>query len=307
MAKRPDSVKSVGAWRKHWQLYLLLVVPVVYLIIFCYAPMGGLAMAFQDYSVRGGLFGSEWVGFENFEKFFSSIYFSRTVRNTLILSSLGIVCNLPFSVLLALCLNEMKNGLRKRFVQLVTYAPYFISTVVMVALLTQWTEMTTGIFNHLIRMLGGEAVDFMGKAKYFRFMYTASGVWQFTGFNSIIYLAALNGIDPQLHEAAIVDGATRLQRVWHIDLPGIAPTIIIMLILNCGRILSVGFEKVYLMQNAMNMKYSQIISTYVYEMGLRKQDISYGTAVGLFNSVVNLALVVIVNKIAKKLGNTSLW
>lgn len=264
-------------------------------------------MAFQDYSIRKGILGSPWIGFKHFECFFSSVYFTRTLRNTLVLSVLGIAFNLPFSVLLALCLNEMRNGLPKRFVQLVTYAPYFISTVVMVSMLTQWTELTTGMINHLITALGGKATDFMGKAKYFRFMYTASGVWQFMGFNSIIYLAALNGIDPQLHEAAIVDGATRMQRVWHIDLPGIAPTIIIMLILNCGGILSVGFEKVYLMQTSMNLKYSQVISTYVYEMGLKKQDISYGTAVGLFNSIVNFTLVIIVNKIAKKFGNTSLW
>lgn len=299
--------QKTGAWRRHWQLYLLLSIPIVYTLIFCYAPMGGLAMAFQDYSIRKGILGSPWIGLEHFERFFSSVYFTRTLRNTLMLSVLGIAFNLPFSVLLALCLNEMRNGLPKRFVQLVTYAPYFISTVVMVSMLTQWTELTTGMINHLITALGGKATDFMGKAKYFRFMYTASGVWQFMGFNSIIYLAALNGIDPQLHEAAIVDGATRLQRVWHIDLPGIAPTIIIMLILNCGGILSVGFEKVYLMQTSMNLKYSQVISTYVYEMGLKKQDISYGTAVGLFNSIVNFTLVIIVNKIAKKFGNTSLW
>lgn len=307
--KRADfaPARPVNSFRKHWQLYLLLIVPIAYVLIFCYAPMGGLAMAFQDYSMRKGILGSEWVGFANFERFFSSVYFSRTLVNTLILSVLGIVFNMPFSILLALCLNEMRNGFGKRFVQLVTYAPYFISTVVMVAMLTQWTEMTTGMINHLIEALGGQPTDFMGKAKYFRFLYTASGVWQFMGFNSIIYLAALNGVDPLLHEAAIVDGASRWQRVWHIDLPGILPTVIIMLILNCGKILSVGFEKVYLMQNPMNLKYSQIISTYVYEMGLKKQDISYGTAVGMFNSVVNLALVVVVNKIAKRAGETSLW
>lgn len=307
MAKRASGVQSVGAWRRHWQLYVLLIVPVAYLLVFCYTPMAGLMMSFQDYSISRGIWGSKWVGLENFERFFSSVYFTRTLRNTLVLSVLGIVFNLPFSVLLALCLNEMRNGVPKRFVQLVTYAPYFISTVVMVSMLTQWTELTTGMINHLITALGGKATDFMGKAKYFRFIYTASGVWQFMGFNSIIYLAALNGIDPLLHEAAIVDGASRLQRVWHVDLPGIAPTIIIMLILNCGKILSVGFEKVYLMQTPTNLKYSQIISTYVYEMGLKKQDISYGTAVGLFNSVVNFVLVVIVNKAAKRFGDTSLW
>lgn len=304
---RPSAPHVSSVWRRHWQLHLLLLVPILYVLIFCYAPMGGLAMAFQKYSIRKGIFGSEWVGLANFQRFFRSVYFVRTIRNTLVLSVLGLIFNLPFSVLLAICLNEMRNGVPKRFVQLVTYAPYFISTVVMVSMLTQWTELSTGMINHIIQAFGGKATDFMGKAKYFRFLYTASGVWQYMGFNSIIYLAALNGIDPQLHEAAIVDGASRLQRVWHIDLPGILPTIIITLILNCGRILSVGFEKVYLMQNSMNIKYSQIISTYVYEMGLKKQDVSFGTAVGMFNSVVNLFLIVVVNQLAKKLGDTSLW
>ncbi len=292
---------------RHWQLYLLLIVPVAYLIIFCYVPMGGLVMAFEKYRMTKGIFGSEWVGFSNFERFFGSVYFSRTLSNTLVLSALGIVFGMPFPILLALSLNEIRNGPVKRFAQLVTYAPYFISTVVMVSMLKQWMELRTGLFNHIYTLLGGKATDFMGKANYFRFIYTASGVWQFMGFNSIIYLAALNGIDPQLHEAGIVDGASRLQRVWHIDLPGILPTIVILLILNCGRILSVGFEKVYLMQNPANLRYSQIISTYVYEIGLKKQDISYGTAVGLFNSVVNFALVVAVNTLSKRLGQTSLW
>lgn len=295
------------SWKRHWQLYLLLLVPLVYLLIFAYAPMGGLVMAFQKYRISKGILGSEWIGLTNFERFFSSVYFTRTLSNTLILSALGIVFGMPFPILLAICLNDIKNGGYKRFVQLVTYAPYFISTVVMVAMLFQWSELRTGLFNHIYVLLGGKPTDFMGKAQYFRFMYTASGVWQYMGFNSIVYLAALNSIDPQLHEAGIVDGATRIQRVWHIDLPGILPTIIILLILNCGRVLSVGFEKVYLMQNPQNLKYSQVISTYVYEIGLRKQDVSYGTAVGLFNSVVNFALVVSVNTIAKRLGDTSLW
>lgn len=292
---------------RHWQLYLLLIVPIVFVVIFCYVPMGGLVMAFQKYRISKGVLGSEWVGLSNFQRFFSSVYFGRTLTNTLYLSVLGIVFGMPFPILLALCLNDLKNGLGKRTVQLVTYAPYFISTVVMVSMLFQWMEMRTGLINHIYTLFGGKATDFMGKAKYFRFIYTVSGIWQFMGFNSIVYLAAFSGIDPQLHEAGIVDGATRVQRVWHIDLPGILPTVIILLILNCGNILSVGFEKVYLMQNAANLKVSQIISTYVYEIGLKKQDISYGTAVGLFNSLVNFALVVTVNTVAKRLGETSLW
>ena len=288
-------------------MYLLLIIPMVYIIVFAYVPMAGLTMAFEQFTITKGMFASPWVGFANFQRFFSSVYFMRTVRNTLYLSVLGIVFNMPFSILLALCLNELKNGFRKRFVQLVTYAPYFISTVVMVSMLSQWTELTTGLVNHAIRLFGGSPVDFMGKVKYFRFLYTASGIWQYMGFNSIVYLAAFNGIDQQLHEAAIVDGATRLQRVRHIDLPGILPTVVIMLILSCGRILSVGFEKVYLMQKSSNLEHSQIISTYLYEMGLKKQDVSYGTAVGMFNSLVNFTLVLIVNSISRRLGETSLW
>ena len=296
-----------AAITKHKQLYLLLIIPMVYIIVFAYVPMAGLTMAFEQFTITKGMFASPWVGFANFQRFFSSVYFMRTVRNTLYLSVLGIVFNMPFSILLALCLNELKNGFRKRFVQLVTYAPYFISTVVMVSMLSQWTELTTGLVNHAIRLFGGSPVDFMGKVKYFRFLYTASGIWQYMGFNSIVYLAAFNGIDQQLHEAAIVDGATRLQRVRHIDLPGILPTVVIMLILSCGRILSVGFEKVYLMQKSSNLEHSQIISTYLYEMGLKKQDVSYGTAVGMFNSLVNFTLVLIVNSISRRLGETSLW
>lgn len=292
---------------KHKQLYLLLIVPMAYIVLFAYVPMVGLTMAFERFSITKGMFASPWIGLSNFQRFFSSVYFTRTVRNTFFLSVLGIVFNMPFSILLALCLNELRNGFVKRFVQLVTYAPYFISTVVMVSMLSQWTEITTGLFNHLLRLMGSQPIDFMGKVKYFRFLYTASGIWQYMGFNSIVYLAAFSGIDQQLHEAAIVDGASRLQRVRHIDLPGIMPTIVIMLILSCGRILSVGFEKVYLMQKPSNLEHSQIISTYLYEIGLKKQDISYGTAVGMFNSIVNFILVVIVNGISKRMGETSLW
>ena len=292
---------------KHKQLYLLLIVPMAYIVLFAYVPMVGLTMAFERFSITKGMFASPWIGLSNFQRFFSSVYFTRTVRNTFFLSVLGIVFNMPFSILLALCLNELRNGFVKRFVQLVTYAPYFISTVVMVSMLSQWTEITTGLFNHLLRLMGSQPIDFMGKVKYFRFLYTASGIWQYMGFNSIVYLAAFSGIDQQLHEAAIVDGASRLQRVRHIDLPGIMPTIVIMLILSCGRVLSVGFEKVYLMQKPSNLEHSQIISTYLYEIGLKKQDISYGTAVGMFNSIVNFIVVVIVNGISKRMGETSLW
>ena len=294
---------------KHKQLYLLLIVPMAYIVLFAYVPMVGLTMAFERFSITKGMFASPWIGLSNFQRFFSSVYFTRTVRNTFFLSVLGIVFNMPFSILLALCLNELRNGFVKRFVQLVTYAPYFISTVVMVSMLSQWTEITTGLFNHLLRLMGSQPIDFMGKVKYFRFLYTASGIWQYMGFNSIVYLAAFSGIDQQLHEAAIVDGASRLQRVRHIDLPGIMPTIVIMLILSAGNVMSIGFDKTYLMQNDTNLVTSEVISTYVYKIGFLNDggNLSYSTAIGLFNSVVNLSMVLLVNAISRRLTNTGIW
>jgi len=291
----------------HWQLYLMLAVPVAYVLLFAYLPMVGLEMAFVDYRPSRGLFGSEFVGLRHFLRFFRSPSFLTLVGNTFLLSFYSLVFSFPFPILLALGLNEIRNGTVKRAMQTVTYAPYFISTVVMVSLVFQWTDMRIGIVNLAISFLGGTPRNFMGEQGSFRGLYVLSGIWQFTGFNSIIYLATLSSIDPQLHEAAIVDGASRLRRVWHIDLPGILPTIVILLILNCGRLLSVGFEKVFLMQTPLNTAVSEIISTYVYKIGIQQRSFSFAVAVGLFNSLVNLILIASVNALARRTGETSLW
>lgn len=293
--------------KKSWQLYLVILLPVVYLIIFKYAPMYGVIIAFKNYIATKGILGSPWVGFKHFHYFFTSPLLFRLLYNTVSISLYSLLAGFPLPIILALSLNEVKNISFKKTVQMVTYAPYFISTVVMVSIMLQFLSPQIGIVNHIIKSLGGHATNFMGEPDYFKSLYVWSGVWQYTGYASIIYLAALTGIDPELHQAAIVDGATKLKRIWHIDIPGIMPTAVILLILNVGQIMNVGFEKVYLMQNNLNMVSSDVIATYVYRMGLLNSQFSYSTAVGLFNSVVNLVLLVLVNQAARKLGETSLW
>lgn len=304
-------VRAVHAWRRswlrHWQLYLLLALPVVWVVIFAYLPMGGLVMAFQDFRPSRGFAGSSFVGMKHFIRFFSAPSFVQVLRNTLALSLSCLIVGFPFPIALALGLNDLRDGPWKRTVQLTTYMPYFISTVVMVSLLYQWFDMRIGIVNLIIQALGGTPQNFMGQQGAFRPIYVGSNIWQFTGFNSIIYLAALSAIDPELHEAAIVDGASRVRRVWHIDLPGILPTISILLILNCGQVLNVGFEKAFLMQAPLNTRVSEIISTYVYKMGIQQQNFSFATAVGFFNSVINFLLIFGVNFIARRMGQTTLW
>lgn len=293
--------------KKSWQLYLVILPPIIYLILFKYAPMYGIIIAFKNYIATKGIMGSPWVGFKHFHYFFTSPLLFRLLYNTVSISLYSLLAGFPLPLILALSLNEVKNISFKKTVQMVTYAPYFISTVVMVSIMFQFLSPQIGIVNHIIKLLGGEAINFMGEPNYFKSLYVWSGVWQYTGYSSIIYLAALTSIDPELHQAAIVDGATKLKRIWHIDIPGIMPTAVILLILNVGQIMNVGFEKVYLMQNNLNMGASDVISTYVYRMGLLNSQFSYSTAVGLFNSVVNLILLVIVNQAARKLGETSLW
>jgi len=292
---------------QHWHLYAMLSVPVIFFLIFAYWPMFGLSMAFQDFRPSLGFFNSEFVGLKHFTRFFNAPSFSVILQNTLLISLYSLIFGFPFPILLAICLNEIKNVIFKRAVQLVTYAPYFISTTVMVSLIFLWTDLRIGIVNNFIHLLGYARQDFMGQAHAFRTIYISSGIWQYTGFNSIIYLAALSAVDPQLHEAAIMDGASKVKRIWHIDIPGILPTVIILLILNCGQLLNVGFEKTFLMQTPMNTSVSEIISTYVYKIGIQQVNFSFATAIGFFNSVVNLILIASVNAIAKRMGETSLW
>lgn len=292
---------------KGWQLYLIILLPLLFLIIFRYVPMYGIVLGFKQYYVTKGILGSPWVGLKHFDYFFQSPLLSRLLINTVSISIYSLLAGFPMPIILALSLNEIRNLAFKKSVQMITYAPYFISTVVMVSIVMQFLNPTFGIVNTVIKATGAEAVNFMGMPKAFIHIYVWSGVWQYTGYSSVIFIAALSAIDPEISQAAIVDGATRLQRIWHIDLPGIMPTAVILLILNAGQMLNVGFEKVYLMQNNLNMSTADVISTYVYRMGLLNSQFSYATAVGLFNSAVNLFLLVVVNQIARKFGDTSLW
>ncbi|WP_320127819.1 ABC transporter permease subunit [uncultured Sphaerochaeta sp.] len=292
---------------QHWQLYLLLLFPLVNLIIFKYLPILGLQMALKDFRVSKGLWGSPWVGLKHFKTFFVSPNFWMIIGNTIILSIYSIAASFPLAILLAIGMNELSSSHARKTVQFFTYAPYFISTVVLVSMMMQLFDPRIGILTRLLKLFGYDGSNVFGSPTAFRHLYVWSGIWQQTGYNAIMYLAALSAINIELYDAAKVDGCSKLQRIWHIDLPGIRPTIIILLILNMGYIMSVGFEKVYLMQNPMNLETSEIIATYVYRVGLINSDFGFSTAVGFFNSVINLVLMLSVNKIAQKVGETSLW
>ena len=293
--------------KKNWELYLLIAPVIIWYIIFCYAPMYGIQIAFKDYMASRGIWGSPWAGIRHFERFFNSYYFKRLIRNTIGISLYSLAVGFPVPIILALMINELKGKRFKKVVQTVTYAPHFLSTVVLAGMLFVFLDPKTGLINAIRNAFGEESISFMLEPSMFKSIYVLSDVWQSMGWNSIIYIASLSGIDPELHEAAIVDGAGRLQRIWHINLPGIIPTVIILLIMNAGSIMSVGFEKVFLMQNDVNLEASDVISTYVYRSGLLNAEYSFSTAVGLFNSVINFILLFVVNKISKAVSETSLW
>lgn len=292
--------------RKSWQLYVFLLPALLSLIIFSYAPMYGVILAFKDYNPLDGIWGSEWVGLEHFIRFFNSPYFVQLLKNTLIISIYGLVVGFPIPILLALGLNYVRNMKFKKTVQSITYAPYFISTVVLVGIINI-VFSDKGFINQFLNMLGQDSVLFMGLEKCWRHIYVWTGVWQSMGWSAVIYIAALAGVSPELHEAAIIDGASKLQRVRYIDIPAIMPTVVITLILNCGAVMNIGFEKAFLMQNPLNTGVSEIISTYIYKVGLISNEYGYSTAVGLFNSVINCVLLLSVNKAAKKMGQSSIW
>jgi len=301
-----------GTWRRIrncWQLYLMLLLPVVYLLIFHYWPMYGIQIAFRNYNVVDGISGSPWVGLTHFERFIGSYMFWPVIRNTIILHSYELLATFPLPIVLAMALNQVRLQWFKRSVQMITYAPHFISTVVIVGMLVVLLDPRTGLLNNFLALFGVEPLDLLGNPDYFRHIYVWSGAWQNLGFAAIIYLATLSSIDPQLHEAAVVDGASRIKRMWHIDLPGIMPVAVILLILNIGSILSIGFEKVLLMQNSLNLSASEVIDTYVYKVGLAAPlpQFSYAAAIGLFRSVVGLILLVLANQIARKFAKSSLW
>ena len=293
--------------RRHWQYYLMVALPLAYIIIFKYIPMVGAQIAFRDYSPVEGIWGSEWVGLEHFLLFFKSPYFLPLIRNVVSINVLVMTLGFVSPIILALALNEIRNGTFKRSVQMITYFPHFISTVVMASMIILFLNPRVGFSGNLARFLGREAVDFMGIAVAFPWIYVFSEIWQRSGFGAIIYMAALAGINPELYEAARIDGASRLQKIRHIDLTGILPTIIILMILQSGEVMNLGFEKVFLLQNPLNLPNSEVIATYVYKIGLLNASFSFGAAVGLFNSVINFTLIIVINAIARRVSEHSLW
>ncbi len=290
-----------------WSLYVFCLPGVILTFIFSYIPMNGVQIAFRNFNGKQGIWGSPWVGLRYFERFIKSPFFGQTISNTLILSLYGLLVSFPIPIILALMLNSFRHKRYRKVIQMVTYAPNFISTVVMCGMLILFMSPTVGVINSVIKGLGGEAINFMGKKEYWRHIYVWSGVWQGMGWSSVIYFAALSGISPELHEAAMVDGATKFQIVRHIDFPSILPTATILLIMDCGSVLSIGFEKAYNLQNSLNLSVSEIISTYVYKVGLLENNMSYSSAIGLFQTLVNLVLLVTVNKISDKLSGNSMF
>ena len=280
---------------------------VIYYAIFNYAPMYGILLAFKDYKVRRGIWGSPWVGLKYFQRFFSSYNFWTLIKNTLGISVYSLAIGFPSAIIFALMIHYLTKPKLKKAVQMVSYAPYFISTVVICGMLTIFMDPGNGVFNKVLQLLGHDSVAFLSVPEYFKTTYVFSGVWQGMGWSAIIYIAALAGVDSQMHEAAIIDGATKLQRIWFIDLPSIRSTIIMLLILSLGGLMSVGFEKVYLLQNDLNFNASDIISTYTYRVGLINSDFGYSTAVGLFNTVINLIILMGTNALARKATGEGLW
>lgn len=295
---------------RHWQLYIMLLFPVIFILIFNYVPMGGTIIAFKDFKLRRGMFGSPWAtqyGLANFIRFFSNYNFLSTLRNTLTLSIYSLLVNIPCAIMLAIGLNYVRKAMLKRVVQMISYFPYFISIIVIASMVNMLFNTRTGILGRLYYSMN--QTNILSDASMFSHLYVWSGVWQGVGFGSIIYLAALSNVDPQQHEAATIDGASVLRRIWHIDLPAILPMVTIMLILNMGSVLDVGYEKVLAMQNQNNLAMAEVISTYSYKVSLSAAmpDFSYGTAIGLFQSLVGLVLVMTSNKVANKLTGNGFW
>lgn len=293
--------------RNYGQLYLLVIPAVVWTIIFCYWPMYGVQIAFKKYSFAEGMFGSEWVGLKHFVRFFKSPNFTQVLTNTLGISLYGLIVGFPLPIILAIMLNEAVSDRFRKTIQMITYMPYFISTVAVCGMLLLFLRKDTGVINALVSAFGGQRKELISYPEYFWSIMVWSGEWQGVGWSSIIYIAALSGVNSELVEAAYIDGVNRFQKIWYVDLPTIAPTMVILLILNCGSLLSVGSEKVLLLQNSLNMDTSEVISTYVYRLGILNAQYDYTTAIGLFNSLVNVILLVLVNTICKKLGSSSLW
>jgi len=291
---------------KRYDLYLMLLLPIAWYLIFHYGPLYGLQIAFKNFNPAKGIFGSPWEGFTHFERFFDSYYFWRLLWNTVSINLFSLLIAFPIPIMLALLVNEIRNKAFSKWLQNITYIPHFISVVVIVGILNVFLS-PTGPINMLIEAFGGTSVRFLESAGWFKTIFISSNIWQNMGWQSIIYIAALSGVNPQLYEAAKMDGASRLRRIWHVSLPGIAPVIVILLILDIGHFMNVGFEKILLMQNNLNLESSDVISTFVYTTGILKGEYSYTAAIGLFNSVINLFLLLMVNRFARKTSETSLW
>lgn len=297
-------------FKKNHILYFMLLPGIIYYIVFHYIPMYGVLLAFKDFNPRLGITASPWCdyyGFENFVQFFKSYNFSSLIINTITISLYSLLVGFPCTVLFALLLNYIPGKGFKKTVQMVSYAPHFISVVVICGMITIFLQPDTGIVNVLLSLFGKESIPFLQKASYFKTIYVVSGVWQSLGWGSIIYISALAGVDADLHEAARIDGASKVKRILHIDIPCIMPTIVMMFILQVGKIMNVGFEKIFLLQNDLNRSSSDVISTFVYRVGLINNDYSYSTAIGLFNSAINIILLITFNKLAKKVTKYSLW
>ena len=304
--KKQKKINFKHILKKNWVCYLFILPMLIYVIIFNYIPMYGIQLAFKDYRVADGIWGSAWVGLKHFKTFFESYQFKDLLWNTLSLSLYSLIAGFPMPIIFALLLNYITNVKLKKVVQMVTYAPHFISTVVYCGMILIFLS-SDGVINQLLKLIGIDSVAFLTNPSNFRHIYVWSGVLQNIGWGSIMYISVLTSVDPTLHEAATVDGATRFQRLLHIDLPAIVPTMVIMLIMRAGEIMDLGFEKAFLLQNNINLDYSEIIATYVYKIGIQGGQFSYSSAIGLFNNVINMVLLVVVNKIAKKVSDVSLW
>lgn len=303
--------KQVGLWQqiqRNWGLYLMLLPALILLVLFAYRPMYGVLIAFKDYKASVGILGSSWADpwYKYFKKFFDSFQFGATIRNTLVITLYGLAV-FPVPIVLALGINQMRDGKFRKIFQTITYMPHFISTVVMVGLITLLLSPGSGVFGAICGLLGFEAPNLMGSAGAFKHLYVWTDVWQHVGWDSIIFLAALAGVDPSLYEAATVDGATAIQKIFHVDIPMLMPTATIMLIMRMGNLMNLGFEKVYLMQNDLNLSSSEVISTYVYKIGVINTQYSYSAAINLFSTIVNFILLIVMNQIAKRLSENSLW
>ena len=304
--KKQKKINFKQILKKNWVCYLFIPPMLIYVIIFNYIPMYGIQLAFKDYRVADGIWGSAWVGLKHFKTFFESYQFKDLLWNTLSLSLYSLIAGFPMPIIFAMLLNYITNVKLKKVVQMVTYAPHFISTVVYCGMILIFLS-SDGVINQLLKLIGIDSVAFLTNPSNFRHIYVWSGVLQNIGWGSIMYISVLTSVDPTLHEAATVDGATRFQRLLHIDLPAIVPTMVIMLIMRAGEIMDLGFEKAFLLQNNINLDYSEIIATYVYKIGIQGGQFSYSSAIGLFNNVINMVLLVVVNKIAKKVSDVSLW